>query len=78
MEGQDLWPEHARFMDDMVESGFLVLGGPLVDGRAVLVFDTEDEAEVEGRLETDPWTESGHLNTVSSELWTIRLDGRRW
>jgi hypothetical protein len=35
---QDGWQEHARFVDSLVEDGFIVLGGPslviLLDGRA--------------------------------------------
>ena len=29
MEEQSGWTEHAAFMDELVEAGFIVLGGPL-------------------------------------------------
>ena len=45
MEEQELWPEHARFMDDLVADGFLILGGPLEDGRRVLHIVDAESAE---------------------------------
>ena len=77
MEGQSDWPAHARFMDQLVADGFVVLGGPLPDEhRVVLVIEAESEAAVRSKLAEDPWAES-HLRTDSIERWTIRLDGRR-
>jgi len=32
LEGQTGWTDHAAFMDELVERGFIVLGGP-VPGR---------------------------------------------
>jgi hypothetical protein len=31
LEEQSGWGEHASFMDGLVDSGFIVLGGPLAD-----------------------------------------------
>jgi uncharacterized protein YciI len=74
---QVLWDEHARFMDDLVESGFVVLGGPLANERRVLlIVSAESEADVHARLAPDPWTENGMLKTTSVEPWTVLLDGR--
>ena len=36
LEGQAEWPEHAAFMDALVEAGFIVLGGPLADEDRVV------------------------------------------
>src|SRR6476620_3305919 len=33
---QDGWDEHARFMDSLVDDGFILLGGPLEGDRDVL------------------------------------------
>jgi uncharacterized protein YciI len=77
LERQSDWPAHAAFMDQLVEDGFVVLGGPLPDEhRVVLVIEAESEAAVRSRLAQDPWAES-HLRTDAIERWTIRLDGRR-
>jgi hypothetical protein len=64
-------------MDDLVDSGFVVLGGPLADEhRVVLVVEAESEDAVRETLVRDPWNET-HLRIDAIEPWTIRLDGRR-
>ena len=77
LEGQSGWPEHAAFMDGLVDAGFLVLGGPLADEhRVVHVVEAESEDAVRATLARDPWSET-HLQVDTVEPWTIRLDGRR-
>jgi len=74
---QDGWDEHAAFMDGLVDSGFVVLGGPLADEhRVILAIEAASEDEVRSTLARDPWHES-HLVVESVDPWTIRLDGRR-
>ena len=34
---QSGWPEHADFMDGLVDDGFVVLGGPLNDEHRVVL-----------------------------------------
>ena len=73
---QRLWDEHAAFMDSLVEDGFVLLGGPLGDvdhDRVLLVIDAADEAEIQTRLDDDPWAPLQVLSTVSIEPWTIWL-----
>jgi uncharacterized protein YciI len=78
MREQELWEEHAHFMDELVEEGFVVLGGPLEGDREVLhVIDAPSKEAIEARLAEDPWAPNGMLETVSIEEWTILLDGRR-
>ena len=36
LEEQSGWPEHAAFMDGLVDDGFIVLGGPLADEHRVM------------------------------------------
>ncbi len=77
LEEQSGWPAHASFMDELVDRGFVVLGGPLADEhRVVLAVEAESEGAVHATLGADPWTDT-HLRTESVEPWTIRLDGRR-
>ena len=77
MREQDGWDEHARFMDALVEEGFILLGGPLEGDRDVLHIVEADSAEaVHARLAEDNWTQDGKLETVSVERWTVLLDGR--
>ena len=76
MEEQSGWQEHAAFMDDLVESGFLVLGGPLADDdRVVHAVEAESEDAVRATLGSDPWSGT-HLEVEAIDQWTIRLDGR--
>jgi uncharacterized protein YciI len=76
MEQQTLWDEHAAFMDGLVDSGFVILGGPLADEhRVVLAVEAESEQAVRDTLARDPWHET-HLVVDGVDEWTIRLDGR--
>jgi uncharacterized protein YciI len=77
LEEQSGWDVHAAFMDELVDDGFVVLGGPLADEHRVpLVIEAGSEDEVEARLAEDPW-HGTHLVPDSIDRWTIRLDGRR-
>jgi hypothetical protein len=74
---QDGFDEHARIMDKLVDSGFIVLGGPLEGERDVLlIVDASSEEAIHERLAADNWTPNGMLTTTSVERWTILLDGR--
>jgi uncharacterized protein YciI len=74
---QDAWHEHAEFMDELFEEGFLVTAGPLGEGapehRVLLIFEADSESAINARLEQDPWTAMGVLNTVSVERWNVLL-----
>ena len=64
-------------MDELVDAGFVILGGPLADEeRVVLVVEAESEDAVRATLAQDPWSET-HLWVDTVDPWTIRLDGRR-
>jgi uncharacterized protein YciI len=77
LEEQSGWPEHAAFMDGLVDAGFIVLGGPLADEeRVVHAVEAESEEAIRDTLARDPWSET-HLRVDAIDPWTIRLDGRR-
>jgi uncharacterized protein YciI len=74
---QEGWTEHARFMDSLVEDGFIVLGGPLEAGGDVLhAVCAPSKDAVRERLAKDNWAKNGMLTVKSIEGWTILLDGR--
>jgi uncharacterized protein YciI len=76
MEDQSSWAAHAAFMDELVDAGFLVLGGPLADEvRVVHAVEAASAEDVRETLDRDPWSGS-HLVIDAVEPWTIRLDGR--
>jgi uncharacterized protein YciI len=77
LEEQSDWAAHAAFMDELVDSGFIVLGGPLADEeRVVHAVEAESEEAIRATLARDPWSDT-HLRVDAIEPWTIRLDGRR-
>lgn len=72
------WDEHARFMDDLVDAGFVLLGGPLDGDRDVLlVVEAGSEDAIRERMAADPWWRTGMLRPVRIERWTVLLDGVR-
>jgi uncharacterized protein len=74
---QDAWTEHAAFMDRLLDDGFVIMGGPLEDGRQVLhIVEAADEQEVMDRLAGDPWEPMGILRTAGIQRWHVWLDGR--
>jgi uncharacterized protein YciI len=76
LEQQTGWDAHAEFMEGLVDSGFVVLGGPLAaEDRVILIVEAASEEEVRTTLARDPWSET-HLVVASVEPWTIRLGGR--
>jgi uncharacterized protein YciI len=77
MREQDGWDEHARFMDDLVADGSIVLGGPLEgDSETMHIIRAGSEEAVRELFATDPWWLNGMLTAKSIERWTILLDGR--
>ena len=78
MREQDGWDEHARFMDSLVEDGFLLFGGPLEgDGAVLHVIEAPSEDAVRERLAQDSWHRNRMLRVKSVEGWTVVLDGLR-
>ncbi len=74
---QEGWDEHARFMDSLVDDGFIVPGGPLAGERDILRAICAPSAQaVLERLAQDNWAQNGMLTIKSIEAWTILLDGR--
>jgi uncharacterized protein YciI len=75
MRAQERWDDHAAFMDDLVDDGFIVLGGPIGEGdrRFLLIFDAESADAIEARLEEDPWTPMEMLHISAIEPWEILL-----
>ena len=75
---QPFWDKHAAFIDKLVDEGFILMGGPLVDeGGALLIVNAEDENEVREKLNNDPWTTHGILKLESVKRWQIFIDQRK-
>jgi len=79
---QPFWDEHAAFIDDLVDQGFIFMGGPLVDEGglpcgALLIVNADNENEVRKNLKNDPWFERGILKLESVNRWQIFIDVRK-
>jgi len=75
---QPLWDEHAAFIDQVVDEGFVLMGGPLVDENgAMLIVNADDENEVREKLKNDPWMKHGVLKLESVKRWEIFIDVRK-
>jgi uncharacterized protein YciI len=79
---QPFWDEHAAFIDQLVDEGFILMGGPLVDEvglphGALLIVKAQDENEVREKLKNDPWFEKGILKLESIKRWEIFIDQRK-
>lgn len=74
MEAQPEWDAHARFMDALVDDGFVLLGGPLEDrSEALLIIHAHSVEEIEERLAADPWYKLDLLRSGWIAPWTLRL-----
>jgi uncharacterized protein len=79
---QPFWDEHAAFIDELVERGFIFMGGPLIDETelpcgALLIVNADDENEVRENLKNDPWFERGILTLKSINRWDVFIDVRK-
>jgi uncharacterized protein YciI len=74
---QDGWDEHAAFMDELVDDGFIILGGPVGNGEQTLhVVEAAGEDDIKTLLARDPWASAGLLQIGTIEPWALWLDGR--
>jgi uncharacterized protein YciI len=74
MREQELWTEHAEFMNALVDDGLILLGGPLEGGRDTFhVVDAPSEDALRARFAEDPWARNGMLAVKSVERWAILL-----
>jgi len=76
MRDQARWPDHAAFMNSLVDEGVVVLGGPIAGGpthRARLIAKSVSEPALRARLAEDPWMRMGLLRTLSIEPWEVLL-----
>jgi len=73
--------DHAAFMDDLAEDGFLLFAGPIGDDngrfRALLIVQADEAAEISTRLADDPWARARRLEVVSAEPWKVIVGAAR-
>ena len=65
LRDQELFDEHAQFLDGLVDEGYIVLGGPLDERDVLLVVQSETVASVRSRFAADSWIENGMLTITA-------------
>ena len=74
-EDQPGWPDHERFIDDLVERGTVVMGGPYADHSGSLVLVEGLGVEEARRLfEEDPFVRNGVFVLDDVRAWTVYVD----
>ena len=74
--------EHAAFMNDLADKGFVLFAGPLAGSenarlRALLIVDTDRENAIRDRLADDPWARTNRLAITSIEPWNLIVGAER-
>jgi uncharacterized protein YciI len=64
-------PAHRAFLQEQLDRGALVSGGPFADDSgALLVYEAESEAALQAILEQDPYTQTeGCLESITIREW---------
>jgi hypothetical protein len=72
---QSNFAAHAEYVEKLVDTGLIIMGGPLADEyQVVYAVAAESEEAVRTALLGDPWNGT-HLSIASVDPWTIRLGG---
>ena len=74
--------DHAAFMNNLADDGFLLFAGPLAGSeggrvRALLIVDAASADEIRDRLADDPWVHSDRLVFRSIEPWNLVVGAER-
>lgn len=75
MGGPVGWEAHAQFMEDLVESDVVLMGGPVTGTGRSHTIRADSQTAVHIRLEQDSWTSSGLSRTTASYHWQMLLGG---
>ncbi|WP_306233494.1 YciI family protein [Agrococcus beijingensis] len=68
----ELRPRHRELLTEMHEEGLLVAAGPFADqSGALLLFETDDVAQVKAALARDPYYSAPGVSIVTIQPWTV-------
>jgi uncharacterized protein YciI len=72
---QPEWDAHAEFVDDLIERGIFVMGGPFSDDSGSMsLLEGVDAAEAEQLIADDPFMKNGVFVLDEIREWTIFVD----
>ena len=68
--------DHAAFMNNLADEGFVLFAGPLAGSerdriRVLLIAEAPSETDILRRLAEDPWARTQRLVTTSIEPWIL-------
>lgn len=68
-------PAHRAYLGGLADQGLLLGSGPYTDGDAgaLLVFSTEDRAQLDALLAADPFDHAGVISSVGVRTWNVVL-----
>ena len=74
-EDQPEWDAHVRFVDDLIERGIMVLGGPFGDNSgSTVVYEGVSADEARRLVERDPFLHNGVFVLEDVREWRIYVD----
>ena len=74
--------QHAAFMNERAEEGFVLFAGPLAGTeksrlRALLIVNADHEDDIRHRLADDPWARTDRLAITRIEPWNVIVGAER-
>jgi uncharacterized protein len=75
VDDQPGWDEHAAFIDDLIERGIFVMGGPLADQRgSQTLLENVTEQEARELVLQDPFVANGVFELEEVRAWNVFVD----
>jgi uncharacterized protein YciI len=75
VDEQPGWNEHAAYIDDLIERGIFVMGGPLADQSGSLsLLENVSESEARELIAQDPFVANGVFELEELRAWNIFVD----
>jgi uncharacterized protein YciI len=74
-QDQPGWDEHGEFVDELIQKGIFVMGGPLADySGSINVLENVDEAGARELLAEDPFVQNGVFVLDDVRAWNVYVD----
>ena len=76
-EEQPGWEAHAEFIDDLIERGVFIMGGPYAGKLGSMsLWEGMNAAEVRDVMRDDPFVRNGVFEIEDVADWTVYVDTR--
>ena len=74
-EDQPGWDDHATFIDDLIERGIFVMGGPFADySGSFTILENVDEEQARELVVEDPFVANGVFVLDDVREWLVYVD----